>query len=253
MAAGSDLEAAQGQQPFDGDEALPLADLARLREETYHLLSMALLYPDEQRLVLVAAAARALRTGAAALNRFTFFVAWRRFRELLEDVKERAPARVGEQYVSLFMAGVAGVPCPPYESSYRDADVAPTGWVLAELDGEYARAGLELAADATEPPDHVSLQLEFMALLSGREAGAWGSESSAGKPGTGVRRFQRQQHEFLQRHLCSWFPAFAASVSTADPGGFYAQLTEAANAFIAHDRDLLGALLDLADSSGRSA
>lgn len=253
MVAGSERETAPGQQPIDGDEALPLAELARLREETYHLLSMALLYPDEQRLALVAAAARALRSGAAALNRFTFFVAWRRFRSLLEDVDERAPERVGEQYVALFMAAVRGAPCPPYESAYRDADVSPAGWVLAELDAEYARAGLELADDATEPPDHVSMQLEFMALLSGREAEAWEDGATVSHPGSDVRRLQRQQHEFLQRHLCSWFPAFAAGVATADPGGFYTQLTEAANLFVAHDRDLLGALLALADSGGGGA
>ncbi len=251
--SGTESEAEPGRQAPGGDEALPLADLARLREETYHLLSMALLYPDEQRLALVAAAARALRSGAAALNRFTFFVAWRRFRDLLEDVDESAPERVGEQYIALFMAAVRGAPCPPYESAYRDADVAPTGWVLAELDGEYARAGLELADDATEPPDHVSLQLEFMALLGGREAEAWDGGAVVSNPGSNVRRLQRQQHEFLQRHLCSWFPAFAAGVATADPGGFYAQLTEAANTFVAHDRDLLGALLDLSDSDNGAA
>jgi hypothetical protein len=52
-----------------GEKGMSLARLARFREATYRLLSQAFLYPDDERLGTVAAAARELQQAAEEMRR----------------------------------------------------------------------------------------------------------------------------------------------------------------------------------------
>ncbi len=228
----------------DSGDPLPLADLATLRERTYRLVSQALLYPDEERLSLLGATARELKHDGATLARFAFFVEWSQLLRVASELAERSAEDAQGSYVSLFAVGAPAVPCPPFESAYYEGDVAPGGWVRAKLDRTYDRAGLELSSEVAEPVDHVALELEFMALLAGREAQAWEQRSAAGEAAAATAWMLEQQRDFLDEHLCVWFPAFSARLAAADEDGAYAALSRLANAFLVHDRDLLSALLE---------
>ncbi len=228
----------------DGSDPLSLADLATLRERTYRLVSQALLYPDEERLSLLGAAAGELQRDGAALARFAFFVEWSQLLRVASELAERPTDHAQGEYVSLFTVGAPVVPCPLFESAYHEGDVAPAGWVRAELDRSYARAGLELSSDIADPVDHVALELEFMALLAGREAQAWEQRSAAGDAATTTAWLLEQQRNFLDEHLCVWFPALTARLAAEDESSEYAALSRLANAFLIHDRDLLSALLE---------
>jgi len=109
--------------------------------------------------------------------------------------------------------------------------------VMAALEGEYARAGLALSANATEPPDHVTVTLDFMAHLCAVEADAWQRRHSA----MAVAQLDREAG-FLQRYLGPWLPAFARLVAARDPDGFYARVTETAGTLAVHDLDIVTAL-----------
>ncbi len=169
---------------------------------------------------------------------------WSQLLGAASELAERPADDAQGSYVSLFAVGVPAVPCTPFESAYHEGDVAPGGWVQAELDRSYARAGLELSSEVAEPVDHVALELEFLALLAGREAQAWEQRSAAGDAATTTARLLEQQRDFLDEHLCVWFPAFAARLAAEDEHGAYAALSRLANAFLVHDRDLLSALLE---------
>ena len=218
---------------------MPLAELARYREATYRLFSQSFLYPNQDRLDQVATAARELLARAGALRRFASFAQWRGVVGLLAQLECRDVERIQGRYLDLFAANPQGVPCPPYESAYRDPVGGSAGWLLAQVEREYASAGLALSRDSGELPDLVSVEMEFVAVLCGREAQAWEREDRR----QAVDLLGRQQ-SFLDSHLARWLPEFGERVRAADSDGMYAALCEGAQVFIGYDVDLLGVLLE---------
>jgi TorA maturation chaperone TorD len=214
------------------------ADLARFREATYQLVSQTFLYPKEERLEAVAAVADELWKASDALAPLAFYVRWRELLGVLRQVDQQDARAIQGRYVSLFAANSTGVPCQPYESAYREASGEGTGWVLAQLEGTYAAAGVSVAGTTGEMPDHVSVEMEYLAFLCGQEAEAWEQErvneasAALGK-----------QKRFLGRHLSVWFPLFARRVAAADSDGVFRTISEGAQAFMGHDVDLIDALL----------
>ena len=242
----ADGKGGAGRWPSDGDgrlgmaqQPMPLARLARFREATYRLFSQSFLYPDLDRLNRAATAARELLAKAGALRRFAFFARWRSVVGLLAQLECRDVERIQGQHLNLFAANPKGVPCPPYESAYRDTVGGSTGWLLAQVEREYASAGLALSRDSGELPDLVAIEMEFVAVLCGREAQAW-EEGDWARAVVALR----QQKRFLDSHLARWLPDFGERVRAADRDGMYAALCEGAQAFIGYDVDLLGVLLE---------
>lgn len=234
-------ERGSGAAPVRGARAqrpLPLAKLARLRQATYDLLSQAFLYPDQKRVQALSAAALALRRQGAPLARFAFYGEWQRLLGVLAGLARRELADLQREYVSLFVASPGGVPCPPYESVQRAWVGGATGRLVAAVEGEYAAAGLAASPELGERPDHVAVELGFLAVLCAREAQAW----EEGRPGEALRAL-RQQRAFLERHLARWFPALVRQMAAADGGDTYPAIGASAQAYIVHDQDLAAELL----------
>ncbi len=215
------------------------ADLARFREATYRLISQTFLYPDEERLSRVVAAADELLREGDVLARFAFFERWCELLRFLNTLDPQEAEKVQGEFVPLFVANARGVPCPPYESVYREPSGRPSGWLLGQIEGEYAAAGLTPSPNLGDLPDHVAVETEFMAVLCGREAEAWESEEQARAiKALGV------QSAFAESHLNRWFPQFAQQVTDTDEGSIYPVICQGAQVFFAYDRDLVKALLE---------
>lgn len=214
-----------------------LEDLAHWRQLAYRLFSAMLLYPDEERLKTITTAAAELHKQSDSMVRFTFFSQWQRLLTSLADFTDHHA--LGEKYVGLFMHSPERAPCLPYESVYVDPGGQAAGWIVALLEREYATAGLALSPSLKDLPDHVAVELEFMAFLCGQEADAWNREVVK----EGVQALERQA-VFLERHMTRWFPEWARQVATADGEGIYSVAAETARGFMSHDQDLIGSLLD---------
>jgi TorA maturation chaperone TorD len=145
---------------------------------------------------------------------------------------------VQDEYVEVFMLSREYAPCLPYESAYLPSPGAP-GWTAIAVEQEYAAAALGLSPALQEAPDHAAVELEFMALLCDREARAWEADQSAD-----AVQILKRQAAFLDEHLGRWFPRFAAAVTRGGESDFYAAVTETAQAFLSHDRDLARALVE---------
>lgn len=92
-----------------------------------------------------------------------------------------------------------------------------------------------LAAEGVAPngrsiPDHVSIELAFMAHLAAREALAW----DAGEDEVAWRLLEKQEI-FMREHLEAWLPQFCHRVLVGRPAIHYGELARRAESFVASD------------------
>ena len=75
-------------------------------------------------------------------------------------------AELQTEYTRLFVNAYPTLPCPPYESFYREGTVY--GNTVNEVVALYEQQGLEYTYQG-EPPDHISVELDFLAETGNQE------------------------------------------------------------------------------------
>ncbi len=104
------------------------------------------------------------------------------------------------EYTRLFISSFPALPCPPYESFYREGLLF--GETALEVQDYFADSGIELAVEG-EYPDHVAIELEFIYLTG--------------------------DFNFLQR-LKEWLPSFLIKVK--EHSTIYGPLAEGLETFL---------------------
>lgn len=145
----------------------------------------------------------------------------------LADLSDDEHRELQQQYDGLFGHAVRG-DCPAYEMEYGRNEIIRQASDLADLAGFYRAFGLEIAADASGRPDHITAECEFMSALCSKEAHA---DGQGDRENTDI--CLDAQRTFLRDHLARWLPAFTHRVTTADPTGLYGSLARFAEAFVA--------------------
>jgi len=115
-----------------------------------------------------------------------------------------------EEYERL-LVGPGRIPCPPYESLWREGQPRlEQGRLMAGAAAEaqdiYRDLGLSVRAAAHELPDHVAVEWEALAYAVERGA-------------------DKQAEQLAHDHLVRWMPAFCAAVATETTAPFYETLT----------------------------
>ena len=155
--------------------------------------------------------------------------------EMSNSPLERREDELEVEYNRLFV-GPGAPRVYPYESLYRDS----TGLVMGPSAGEvlqaYRRAGLAINTAFKDLPDHIAVELEFMARLCCEEARA----ESAGR-GDLALRLKQDQRSFLDAHLASWLPAMCEKVIRETTSTIYRGFAEIAAIFVGWDRERLDA------------
>ncbi len=107
--------------------------------------------------------------------------------------------------------------CPPCETEYCPQTFpVHRSQKMADVAGFYNAFGLMPGTDARERPDHIALELEFMAWVIGKERRAHGE---AGEEGRGHAETCRDaQRKFVEEHLAWWVPAFARALARKAAG-----------------------------------
>jgi putative dimethyl sulfoxide reductase chaperone len=227
-----------GYEQATAEAGIPLTDVADLRQAAYRLFATSLLYPEAERLTSLAEAAAEFGSDTRFALILPFYPDWQRMLDRLAHLGDREMDSLTAAYRRLFYSHTSDPLCPPYESFYQARSGEDVGWLPAQLLRRYGQAGLAMPPDIEQSPDHVVVELEFMAFLCGHEAQAWDGAVSD----SGIRALKREA-VFLRRYLGWWFPIFAKKVRRVDLAGFYAQLASAAEAFVHHDQDLIALLL----------
>jgi TorA maturation chaperone TorD/Fe-S-cluster-containing hydrogenase component 2 len=114
----------------------------------------------------------------------------------------------------------------PYESVHREGRMMGN----AALQVRHFMTTEGLAAADNTPPDHVSIELAFMAYLAGCEASSWDVANRER-----AVCYRGRQADFLQDHLMRWLPQFCHRLLIGRPHAHYADLARRVQSFVADD------------------
>lgn len=128
-------------------------------------------------------------------------------------------------YNRLFV-GPTRLLAPPYESYYRsEPDEEGRGSIcgapMLSVLCEYREHGFDMPDDFVEFPDHMAVELEYLALLADAEAKAW----EAGRKGEALH-LQKAAAQFRTDHLAVWAEEFAALVADGATTSLYPALAQ---------------------------
>jgi TorA maturation chaperone TorD len=111
--------------------------------------------------------------------------------------------------------------CPPYETEYYPAqETFGRSQQIADVAGFYHAFGIEPSLSSPERPDHLALELEFIAFLLLKKRLALASADPDREPSELASVCERAERGFLRDHLAWWVPAFAASLRRKAQDGY---------------------------------
>lgn len=193
---------------------------ATARGQVYDLLATVFRRPlDARRLERLRDPEMLAAMSAAAIDPGADFVTGDR-----EDLLNR----LAIDYTQLFHDPVERI--SPYESIQLGDSEELMGAASAEVRRFMAEVGFAVVPESGELPDHISVELTFMAELARREAAAL--EAGDRKKADFAVSLQRR---FLAGHLGRWAERFARKVWKRATTPFYAAMAELLSGYIADE------------------
>jgi len=144
---------------------------------------------------------------------------------------------LARHYAFLFL-GVGSENVALCESAYRNEGGLLFQSAYFDILEKYREVGLSKREDFSEPEDHLSLELAYLAHLSRQTISSieTGNEARA-------KKYCQYQLNFVKDHLLSWVPQFAKSLSEISPSNFYKALAYLLEGYIKIDFEFLDSLL----------
>lgn len=155
-------------------------------------------------------------------------------RRLQETVSRYADSDLLEEYTQLYEPH-GQLLAPPYETEYTKESPQHSltqSAQLADISGFYQAFGLEVSETLPDRVDHVATELEFMHILSYKEAYALENHETEH-----LEIVQDAQQKFLNDHCSKWATPFKLRLHEADQGEFYKLLGSLTDWWINLDKD----------------
>lgn len=147
------------------------------------------------------------------------------FQEQLATMSVEKSRLILEVDYNRLFVGPGRLLAPPYESFYKtgrseDGRGHLRGQPEREVHAEYRSHGYRMPESFVDYPDHIAVELEFIAVMTEEEANAW-------RRGDADRALSIQQYvdSFRSRHPASWFPEFKGDVHSGARHVFYPAVT----------------------------
>jgi putative dimethyl sulfoxide reductase chaperone len=144
---------------------------------------------------------------------------------------------LARHYAFLFL-GVGSENVALCESAYRNEKGLLFQTAYFDTLERYRKVGLGKREDFSEPEDHLSLELAYMAHLS-----HWSISSIEAAREEEMKKYYQYQKSFLKDHLLLWIPQFSSSLSEVSPSTFYRALAYLLQGYIQVDFEFLDSLL----------
>lgn len=117
-------------------------------------------------------------------------------------------------FTRLFMGVGQGTVPPPYESVYLEGRVY--GSSTTEVQRAYRKTGHNIRKRwSGEPPDHIGLELHYIAELCEQEA------NTLSEGGEGASEIREAREEFIETHLRAWVDKLREKCLNQDPPPYY--------------------------------
>lgn len=128
---------------------------------------------------------------------------------------------------------------PPYGSVYLDTERRILGNSTMDVFRRYREIGLMVTKNLKNPPDHITVELEFLHFLIVKELEAINNGDVIE-----LNISLTNQHAFLDRHLCSWLSEFTNNVASNARSSFYQNLAKATEVFVIDDYQNVSSMLN---------
>jgi len=179
-----------------------------MSKEFYKILSLIFYRPERE-------SAAYLRDGFIQDIKFLGEDTAAGFLAFLEENREKDEGEfyktLAVEYTRLFTNAIPAVPCPPYESIYRE-NIIMGNSTLCVLEC-YNNAGLKVVEKFHDLPDHVAVELEFLYYLMD-----YG--------------YTEAHDSFMGEHFSRWVPKFCEEVEKNDRTGFYRHAARVLREFV---------------------
>ncbi len=179
----------------------------------YKILSLGLSYPEEKNWDMIErqlTMAEDLFEGEILSSLVNFGEYFSENRRRIDEIKS--------EYLSIFDVGRK---VSPYETEYMSEKVSRKPFELADIAGFYTAFGLSVNEEMRnkEALDHISIELEFMAILEWKEQYALeeGQEENADI-------VKDAKLKFLKEHLANWGILFCHQIYGLGGDGFFIRL-----------------------------
>ncbi len=208
------------------------AEIAFVRSQIYRLLSLAFLYPKEEFFNL-------LTKGSfiKELKDYFSYILVNNTTEITKEMGDNAiesitaleelignefPNRdlsyLEEKFIEVF-GHTVHKDYPPLGSHYGSGHMFQSHQYLADIAGYYNAFGLEPTGRQLEGLDHISLELEFMYVLTFKEGYAFENDGS-----DKVDICVKAQKKFMKNEIGSWGSLFAKLLETKGNVEFYRKI-----------------------------
>jgi len=225
--------------------------LAPARQTAYAFFAAAFNEPPSKALLETLCAGELLGTaeelfGEAAL------AAQRQYAACAEDTAKRHE-EARQEFMNLFKVP-GGQYVTPYESVYRDSREIAGQKVRGLLMGQsavdvqkwYRLAALEISPEYKDLPDHIALQLGYLAYLCAKE-----QEFASSGDDARLTRTWEMQRDFLAAHVVSWITALRDRIHEQSQHAYFRVFSDMAVDFTQRDLATMENLLG--PSSGKPA
>lgn len=194
------------------------------RSAAYRLLSQATMYPSDDVITMLRGEDLLQAEAAAEILEETFSTPLAAF---AKELQNSSPDDLQREHGRIF-SHLLSLDCPPSETVYTAREIFEETAELSDIAGFFRAFGLELAE--RERPDHITVELEFMHLLTSKEAYAHlyhGAEKA--------RLCRVVQRKFVEAHLGRWGRQFAHQLAARAAGGLFAATATLIDAFLADE------------------
>jgi TorA maturation chaperone TorD len=155
--------------------------------------------------------------------------------EVLAEL-QRPRAELQEEYDRVFGL-VVSRECPPYETEYQPSTESFfRAQQLADIAGFYQAFGLVPRRAAPDRPDHLALELEFMAFLLLKKRIALTSMPANPCAAEQTQLCEDAERLFFRDHIAWWIPAFATGLRRKAGSGLYACVARVLAALLPAER-----------------
>ena len=179
----------------------------------YKILSLGFAYPEGKNWIML----EKMLSESEGLLDGEILAMLKEFKNSLTDNRHRID-NMKSEYLNIFDIGRK---ISPYETEYLTEKISRKPFELADISGFYSAFDFSINEDMTnkESVDHISVELEFMAIIALKEEYARGIKQKENE-----NIVHEAGRKFLQEHLARWGFYYCLQIQELECDSFYKKL-----------------------------